>query len=57
VIIASISFPAADSINAFLGYVKDHPGTPIGTGGPATSGRFAVELMKPKLGVDLSDRR
>lgn len=54
VIIASSSFPAADSINAFLGYVKAHPGTPIGTGGPATSGRFAVELMKPKLGVDLT---
>jgi tripartite-type tricarboxylate transporter receptor subunit TctC len=54
VIVASPDFPAADSIGAFLAYAKAHPGTPIGTSGPATSGRFAVELMKPKLGVDLT---
>ncbi len=54
VIVASPDFPAADSIDAFLAYAKAHSGTPIGTSGPATSGRFAVELMKPKLGVDLT---
>jgi tripartite-type tricarboxylate transporter receptor subunit TctC len=54
VIIAANSFPAADSIEAFLAYVKAHPGTPIGTAGPATSGRFAVALMKPKIGVELT---
>jgi tripartite-type tricarboxylate transporter receptor subunit TctC len=54
VIVAGSSFPAADSIDAFLAYVKAHPGTPIGTAGPATSGRFAVELMKPKIGVELT---
>ena len=54
VIVASPDFPAADSIGTFLAYAKAHPGTPIGTSGPATSGRFAVELMKPKLGVDLT---
>src|ERR1700676_180475 len=54
VIVASKGFPAADSIDAFLAYVKAHPGTPIGTSGPATSGRFAVELMKPKIGAELT---
>jgi tripartite-type tricarboxylate transporter receptor subunit TctC len=54
VIVCTSDFPAADSIGAFLAYVKAHPGTPIGTSGPATSGRFAVELMRPKLGVELT---
>ena len=54
VIVASEGFPAADSIEAFLAYLKSHPNTPIGTSGPATSGRFAVELMKPKMGVELT---
>jgi len=54
VIVASSDFPAADSIDAFLAYVKAHPGTAIGTAGPATSGRFAVELMRPKIGVNLT---
>jgi tripartite-type tricarboxylate transporter receptor subunit TctC len=54
VIVAANDFPAADSIDAFLSYVKAHPGTPIGTAGPATSGRFAVALMKPKIGVELT---
>jgi tripartite-type tricarboxylate transporter receptor subunit TctC len=54
VIVASKSFPAGDSIDAFLAYVKANPGTAIGTSGPATSGRFAVELMKPKMGVELT---
>lgn len=54
VIIASKGFPAADSIDAFLAYVKAHPNTPIGTSGPATSGRFAVELMRPKMGLELT---
>ena len=54
VIVASKNFPAADSIDAFLAYVKANPRTAIGTSGPATSGRFAVELMKPKMGVDLT---
>ena len=36
-----------------LTYLKAHPGIRLsGNAGPATSGRFAVELMKPKLGVD-----
>jgi tripartite-type tricarboxylate transporter receptor subunit TctC len=54
VIIASNDFPAADSIDAFLAYIKANPKTAIGTSGPATSGRFAVELMKPKMGVELT---
>lgn len=54
VIVSTSDFPAADSIDAFLAYVKAHPGTPIGTSGPATSGRFAVELMRPKLGAELT---
>jgi tripartite-type tricarboxylate transporter receptor subunit TctC len=54
VIVSTSDFPAADSIDAFLAYAKAHPGTAIGTSGPATSGRFAVELMRPKLGVDLT---
>jgi tripartite-type tricarboxylate transporter receptor subunit TctC len=54
VIVASNSFPAAGSIDAFVAYGKAHPGMPIGTSGPATSGRFAVELMKPKIGVQLT---
>jgi tripartite-type tricarboxylate transporter receptor subunit TctC len=54
VIVSTSDFPAADSIEAFLAYAKAHPGTAIGTSGPATSGRFAVELMRPKLGVQLT---
>ena len=54
VIVSTSDFPAANSIDAFLDYAKAHPGTPIGTSGPATSGRFAVELMRPKLGVQLT---
>lgn len=54
VIVCASDFPASESINAFLAYAKDHPGTPIGTSGPATSGRFAVELMRPKLGIELT---
>jgi tripartite-type tricarboxylate transporter receptor subunit TctC len=54
VIVSTSDFPAADSIEAFLAYAKAHPGTAIGTSGPATSGRFAVELMRPKLGVELT---
>jgi tripartite-type tricarboxylate transporter receptor subunit TctC len=54
VIVCANDFPAADSVQAFLAYAKAHPGTPIGTAGPATSGRFAVELMRPKLGVTLT---
>src|SRR5215470_8127251 len=54
VIVSTSDFPAAHSIDAFLAYAKAHPGTAIGTSGPATSGRFAVELMRPKLGVELT---
>jgi len=54
VIVCASDFPAGDSIKAFLAYAKANPGTPIGTSGPATSGRFAVELMRPKLGVELT---
>jgi tripartite-type tricarboxylate transporter receptor subunit TctC len=52
VIVATPNFPATD-LKAFVDYIKAHPRTPIGTSGPATSGRFAVELMKPKLGMEL----
>lgn len=41
-------------LGSFLKHVKANPGSAIGTAGPATSGRFAVELMKPKLGVALT---
>ena len=51
VIVASNQFPAK-TIPDLVDYLKAHPHTPIGNAGPATSGRFAVELMKPKLGVD-----
>ena len=53
VIVAGASFPA-NSLDAFLKHLKSQPGTPIGTPGPTTSGRFAVELMKPKLGIQLT---
>jgi len=52
VIVATPNFPASD-LKSFVDYVKKNPRTPIGTSGPATSGRFAVELMKPKLGLEL----
>jgi tripartite-type tricarboxylate transporter receptor subunit TctC len=54
VIICASDFPAAGSIDEFLSYAKAHKGLAIGTSGPATSGRFAVELMRPKLGVELT---
>lgn len=54
VIICASDFPAAGSIDEFLRYVKANKGLAIGTSGPATSGRFAVELMRPKLGVELT---
>ena len=53
VIVGSPSLPA-DTLNALMAYLKARPGTPIGTPGPTTSGRFAVELMKPKLGINLT---
>jgi len=53
VIVGSAAFPA-NSLDSFLNYLKTHPGTPIGTPGPTTSGRFAVELMKPRLGIQLT---
>ncbi|MFH1603841.1 MAG: tripartite tricarboxylate transporter substrate binding protein [Pseudomonadota bacterium] len=53
VIVGSTSL-AADSLDSLLTYLKANPGTPIGTPGPTTSGRFAVELMKPKLGINLT---
>jgi tripartite-type tricarboxylate transporter receptor subunit TctC len=53
VIVGSPAFPA-DSLDALLANLKANPRTPIGTSGPATSGRFAVELMKPKLGTELT---
>jgi len=51
VIMATPGFPA-DSRRALLEYLKAHPRTPVGTIGPATSGRFALELMKAKLGIE-----
>lgn len=53
VIVGSASLQAK-SLDALLSYLKAHAGTPIGTPGPTTSGRFAVELMKPKLGISLT---
>ncbi len=50
VIVAKPDFPA-DSPKALLDYMKAHPGIPVGNSGPATSGRFAMELLKPKLGI------
>jgi tripartite-type tricarboxylate transporter receptor subunit TctC len=53
VIVGSLDFPA-NSAQSLLDYLKAHPRTPIGTIGPATSGRFATELMKAKLGIEMT---
>lgn len=53
VIVGSLDLPA-DSAQSLLDYLKAHPRTPIGTIGPATSGRFATELMKAKLGIEMT---
>jgi len=53
VIVGSASLQAT-SLDALMAYLKAHPGTPIGTPGPTTSGRFAVELMRAKLGIKLT---
>ncbi len=53
VIVSGPAFPAT-TLPELLAYLKAHPGTPIGTSGPATSGRFAAELMRPKLGIELT---
>ncbi len=42
----------AEGVQQILEYLKAHPRSPVGNSGPATSGRFAMELMKPKLGVE-----
>lgn len=42
------------TMQELLAYLKANPGTPIATGGPATSGRFAAELLMAKLGVSLT---
>jgi tripartite-type tricarboxylate transporter receptor subunit TctC len=53
VIVGSLDFPAG-SAQSLLDYLKARPRTPIGTIGPATSGRFATELMKAKLGIEMT---
>jgi tripartite-type tricarboxylate transporter receptor subunit TctC len=53
VIFVSPSFPA-QNMQELVAYLKAHPQTPIGVGGPATSGRFAAELLMAKLNVTLT---
>ena len=53
VIVSGPDFPARD-LAGLLAHLRANPGTPIGTSGPATSGRFAAELMRPKLGIQLT---
>ncbi len=53
VIVGSNSLQA-NTLDALMAYLKAHPGTPIGTPGPTTSGRFAVELMRAKLGINMT---
>jgi tripartite-type tricarboxylate transporter receptor subunit TctC len=43
-----------EGVRPMLDYLKAHPDSTVGNSGPATSGRFAVELMKPKLGIEIS---
>lgn len=50
VVVAGTDFPAKTPQD-LLAYLKAHPGTAVGNAGPATSGRFAMELWKPKLGI------
>lgn len=53
VIVGSLSLPA-DSLPSLLTFLRAKRGTPLGTSGPATSGRFAAELMRPKLGIEFT---
>lgn len=41
-----------EGVQGILDYLKAHPRSPVGNSGPATSGRFAMELLKATLGVD-----
>lgn len=53
VLFVSRSLPI-HTMQELVAYLKANPGTPIATGGPATSGRFAAELLKAKLGLSLT---
>jgi tripartite-type tricarboxylate transporter receptor subunit TctC len=43
-----------EGVQPILDFLKAHPDSTVGNSGPATSGRFATELMKPKLGIEIS---
>ncbi len=42
------------SAQQFLDYLKANPGTPYGTAGPTTAGRFTAELMQSQLGLKMN---
>lgn len=44
----------ATDLASLVRYLKANPGTGVAVGGPATSGRFAAELMVAKLRVELN---
>jgi len=52
-IFVSRSLPV-NTVQELVSYLKAHPGTPIAVGGPATSGRFAAELLQSRLGIQLT---
>ncbi len=49
-IVSGPLFPARN-LSGLLVQPRANPGRPIGTAGPTTAGRFAADLMRPKLGV------
>lgn len=53
VIVAHPSFEP-DSVARLIAHLKANPGTPYGTAGPTSSGRFAGELLATRLGVKMS---
>jgi tripartite-type tricarboxylate transporter receptor subunit TctC len=53
VIVAHPSF-GARTVNELITFLKANPGTPMATAGPATSGRFAAELLMAQLGVKIT---
>lgn len=52
-VFVSRSLPV-QNIEELIAYLKAHPGTGIAVGGPATSGRFAAELLMAKMQVQLT---
>ena len=53
VIVAHPGFEAR-TIQDLVRYLKDKPGVAMATAGPATSGRFAAELLMSQLGVRIT---